>query len=127
MTIDMNQIVNGLVLTKACSIKADKDSTERKAINISIKFDNVPLKAVFDKAVATAVIQWQNGPGRNKFDMWKNHQTVEIAFKAPAANVKTREELIAETKAMFMKAGLPEGEATELATKAVDNPEIVNQ
>ena len=124
--MNLNEIVRNVSLTKTCSIKPDKDSAESKAINVKVVFDGVPLKAVFDKAVSQAIIQWQNGPGRAKFDLWNNHQVVEIQFKAPAANVKTREEQIAETKAMFMKAGLPEAQAIELATKAVDNPEVLS-
>ena len=82
--MDMKQIVKGVVLTKACSIKADKDSTESKTIHLSVKFDGVVLQDVFDKAVSGAVIQWQNGPGRSKYDSWKNGQGVTIEFKSPA-------------------------------------------
>ena len=38
---------------------------------------------MFQKAVAQTVIQWQNGPGRKKFDEWTNGQTVTIEFKSP--------------------------------------------
>ena len=81
--MDLKQIVNGVVLTKACSIKADKDSDESKQINARVKFDGVTLGDVFDKAVSGAIINWQNGPGRKKFDMWENGQTVDIEFKSP--------------------------------------------
>lgn len=86
--VDMNQVVTGVTLVKACSIKADKDSNEHKTINVKIKFDGTTMQSVFNKAVAGAVIQWQNGPGRNGFDKWVNGQTVEISFKAPAAQAQ---------------------------------------
>ena len=83
--MDMNQIVNGIVLNKACSIKAFKDSDTSKTINLRVKFDGIALSAVFAKAVSSAVIQWQNGPGRSKYDQWSDKQTVDISFKAPGA------------------------------------------
>jgi hypothetical protein len=81
--MNMNEVVKGIVLSKACSIKPDKDSTESKTVTLSIKFEGVTLQSVFDKAVSSAVIQWQNGPGRTKFDEWKHGQVVVVEFKAP--------------------------------------------
>lgn len=81
--MDMNAVVKGVTLSKACSIKPDKDSDESKTVTLSIKFDGVTLGAVFEKAMSSAVIQWQNGPGRSKFDQWKSGQTVTVEFKAP--------------------------------------------
>lgn len=85
MSIDLNQIVNGVKLVKACSIKPDADSSESKTINIEVSFNDVPLSGVFQKAMSQTVIQWQNGPGRKKFDSWTNNQTVKVSFKAPAS------------------------------------------
>ena len=79
----MNETITNVTLTKACSIKPDKDSTESKQITLRIKFDGATVQSVFDKAVAGAVIQWQNGPGRKGFDGYKNGQTVDIQFTAP--------------------------------------------
>lgn len=81
--MNMSEMVKGVTLTKACSIKPDKDSTESKTVTLSVKFDGVTLQSVFDKAMASAVIQWQNGPGRSKFDTWKHGQVVVVEFKAP--------------------------------------------
>jgi len=81
--MDINEMVKGIALTKTCSIKPDKDSSNSKTVTLNIKFDGIPLTAVFDKAVSSAVIQWQNGPGRSKFDTWKHGQVVDIDFKAP--------------------------------------------
>lgn len=82
--MDLNQLVKNVVLTKVCSISPDKDSDDSKQITLKVKFDNVPLQGVFDKAIAQTVIQWQNGPGRKKFDTWRNGQVVEVNFKSPA-------------------------------------------
>ena len=84
-TMNMNDLITNVTLTKVCSIKADKDSTESKNITLKVKFDGSPLKAVFDKALAGAVIQWQNGVGRKSFDTLKANQVVEIQFNAPAS------------------------------------------
>lgn len=110
----MNEIIAGVTLTKVCSIKADKDSTESKNITLKVKFDGATIQSVFDKAVAGAVIQWQNGVGRKSFDVLKANQTVEIQFTAPgrttvdpmgviiasakAANMTVEEYVIAEMK-----------------------------
>ncbi len=81
--MDLTQIVKGVTLTKVCNIKAHKDSTNVKQISCEILFDGVSLQGVFDKAVSSTVIQWQNGPGRDKIDTWIDKQVVKINFKAP--------------------------------------------
>ena len=81
--IDMNTVVQGIVLGKVCGIKPDGDSTESKSITLRIGFNGVTLKDVFTKAVSSAVIQWQNGPGRKQFDTWTDKGTVNVEFKAP--------------------------------------------
>ena len=93
--MDLNQIVSGVKLVKACSIKPDADSDESKTINLEVSFDDVALSGVFQKAISQTVIQWQNGPGRKKFDSWTDHQTVKVAFKAPAATQVDSEAVIA--------------------------------
>ena len=100
--MDMNQIVNGVVLNKACSIKAFKDSDTSKQINLRVKFDDIALSAVFAKAVSSAVIQWQNGPGRSKYDQWGDKQTVDISFKAPGAMPTVDPEIAIMNKAKAM-------------------------
>ena len=116
-------VVNG-TFDVACSIRPDKDSTEKKTVTLRFRMNSVPLQDVVTKALSSAKIQWQNGPGRSKFDLWKDKGVVEVDFKSPAAKVKTREEYIEEYKSAFMRAGLDEKKAEELATKAVDNPEV---
>lgn len=82
--MDLTQVVKNVVLTKACSIKADGDSTEAKGINLKVNFNDVTLADVFAKALAGTVIQWQNGQGRKNYTKWTKNQTVSIDFKAPA-------------------------------------------
>ena len=115
--IDLTQVVEGITLSKVCSIKPDKESTEHKSINLNIKFDGVTLNDVFAKAVSSAVIQWQNGQGRNKYDRWIDGQTVNIEFKAPArTTIDPEQAMIAKLQSMT-----PEEQSrylAELAKKA---------
>jgi hypothetical protein len=103
-TMNMNEVIANVKLSKVCSIRADVDSTEKKNINLIVKFDGAILSSVFDKAVSGAVIAWQNGVGRKNFDTFKNNQTVEIQFVAPAskAQVDPMEVIIASAKASGM-------------------------
>ena len=102
MAINMMEVVANVTLSKVCSIKADKDSTESKNINLKVKFDGATIQSVFDKAVAGAVIQWQNGVGRKQFDTFKNNQTVEIQFSAPASRTAIDPEQAMITKLQSM-------------------------
>ena len=116
--MNMNEIISNVTLTKVCSIKADKDSTESKLITLRVKFDGATIQSVFDKAVAGAVIAWQNGVGRKQYDTFKPNQTVDIQFVAPASrtavdpetamiaklSTMTPEEQAAYFKAMITKA-----------------------
>ena len=127
-TIDIKNIgnyaVNGYV-DVACSFRADKDGTEVKNVTLRIHYQSVSLRDIITKSTAPVRISWQNGPGRNRFNTWKDRQTIDVNFTSPAAKVKTREEQIEEYRMAFMKAGLDKPKATELATKAVDNPELI--
>ena len=106
MTMNMNEIIAGVTLTKVCSIKADKDSTESKQVTLRVKFDGAKVQSVFDKAVSGAVIQWQNGVGRKNYDTFKAGQTVDIQFNAPASRTAVDPEtaMIAKLQAMTPEA-----------------------
>jgi len=102
---NLNEVVSGVVLEKVCGIKPDGESDQKKNINLRVKFDGVTLGDVFNKAVSGAVIQWQNGPGRSKFDTWRNNQTVEITFAAPGRTTVDPEAVqIAKLKGMETQA-----------------------
>lgn len=77
------QRVNG-TWSIAGSMKADGDSTESKKFMLKVKFDNVPLVQVVQKALEPIKIQWVNGQGRKNFGAYRDNQVVEIDFKAPA-------------------------------------------
>ena len=101
-TMNMTEIITNVTLSKACSIRADEDSTEKKIINLKVKFDGVTLQSVFDKAMSGTVIAWQNGVGRKGFDTFKANQTVEVQFSAPAARAQIDPEqaMVLKLKAM---------------------------
>jgi hypothetical protein len=101
-TMNMNEVISNVTLSKTCSIKADKDSDTSKIINLKVKFDGTTLQSVFDKAVAGAVIAWQNGVGRKQYDTFKSGQVVEIQFSAPAS----RTQVDPETAMVAILAGL---------------------
>jgi hypothetical protein len=84
MTMNMNEVITNVTLTKVCSIKVDKESTESKKINLSVIFDGATIGSLFEKALGGTVISWANGVGRKNYDKWTNNQTVEIHFTSPA-------------------------------------------
>jgi len=92
--MDMNTIISGVVMSKVCSIKADADSTESKNINLVVSFNGATLQGVFDKALSSAVIQWQNGVGRKNFDTYVNNQTVKVDFKSPGKSTIPAEDIV---------------------------------
>ena len=104
--MNLNETITNVVLTKACSISPDNESKKEgvsKLVNIKVNFNGATLQSVFDKAVSATVIQWQNGPGRSKFDEWKANQTIEIDFKAPArTTVDPMDAIIAQASAAGM-------------------------
>ena len=116
--MNMNEIISGVTLTKVCSIKADKDSTESKNITLKVKFDGATVQSVFDKALAGAVIQWQNGQGRKNFDTFKMNQVVEIQFNAPAARTMIDPETAMIAKLQSMTAEEQIDYLKELTAKA---------
>ena len=86
---------------------------------------NTPLKDIITAGCCDKRITTINGKVRPHFDKYKNHDRIEVNFDSPATSVKSRDEMISESAIMFRKAGLPEKQALELATKAVDNPDIL--
>ena len=109
-----------------CSIKMDKDSEESKHLTLRFNMDRVDLVSIVTKALNSAKIQWQNGPGRAKFAHWTDRGVVDVNFSAPGKNVITREEKIQGLKIAFMKAGLDDIQSGELAKKSVDNPQVLS-
>lgn len=115
--MNLKEKVSGVVLTKVCGIKPDKDSSDSKQITLKVTFDGVELEGVFQKALSSTVIQWQNGPGRKQFNTWKDGQVVNVQFNAPGRvqidpetamvaklQAMTPEEQVAYLKALAAKA-----------------------
>jgi hypothetical protein len=104
--LNMNEVIANITLSKVCSIKADKDSTESKQVTLKVKFDGATVQSVFDKALAGAVIAWQNGVGRKSYDTLKAGQVVEIQFTAPASRTAVDPEtaMIAKLQSMTPEA-----------------------
>jgi len=112
--------------TIAGSMKADKDSDDKKSFTIRFHLDKTPVKEVLAKALSGKKIDWVNSKnGRTSIDKLKNNATIDVPFGKVTDTIKSREEQIADLVLAFRKAGLPEEQAVELATKAVDNPEII--
>ena len=102
--MDLNEVITNTTLTKICSIKVNKESKVSKLITLKVKFDGASLSSVFDKALAGAVIQWQNGVGRKRFDTYKPNQVVEIQFSAPARRSAIDPETAMITKLQSMSS-----------------------
>lgn len=123
-TID-NYTLTG-TFTIAASVKPYKEATESKSVTLAFRLNSVPLRELVMPSLQSKRITWQNNVGRKQFDSLIDRSTIEVDFLSPGKRTKTRDEQIAEAKVMFMKAGLDEASAIQLAEKAVDNPEIVN-
>jgi hypothetical protein len=117
-TMNMTETITNITLSKACSIRADEDSTEKKIINLKVKFDGATLGGVFDKAMSGTVIAWQNGVGRKQFDTFKNGQTIEIQFSAPAAKAQIDPEAAMVMKLQSMNADEQKAYIAEMIKKA---------
>ena len=107
------------------SFRADDASDERKRVTLRFKMNSTALLDIITPALSSKRITWVNSVGRKKFDTIKNRAVIELDYASPGTRVKTREESIDELRTAFMKAGLTAEKALELATKAVDNPEII--
>lgn len=108
------------------SIKAFKGSDEVKQLVLRIHLDNISLRDIVTKALRPVVIAWQNGQGRSKFNTWENHSRIDIDFNSPGRKVASREEKIEGLFKSFCAAGVDKVQAKELATKAIDNPALLN-
>jgi len=83
------------------SMKADNTSTEVKKFTLAVKFDNVSVADIIEKALDPTKIQWVNGVGRKHYDTFTNGQTIEVDFKSPgrAPRMNVMEQMRADAKA----------------------------
>lgn len=82
MTINMNETIKGVTLTKVCSIKADNGSKDSKQVTLKVTYDGLTIGDVFTKALSSDVIKWQNNNRKNFNTIGK---MVEIHAKSPGA------------------------------------------
>ena len=100
--MDLTAIVKGVKLSKVCSIKPHAESEDSKQVTLEVSFDEVPLSAVFQKALSATVVTWQNSKGRKNFDVLRDKQVVKIDFKAPtkAPELPPEDAVVAKAKGM---------------------------
>jgi len=98
--------VNG-VFSIMGSMKADNTSKEVKKFKLNVKFDNVLVSDIIEKALDPTKIQWVNGVGRKHFDTYKDGQAIEVDFKSPgrAPQLTMIEQLHIEAKAAGVDIG----------------------
>lgn len=101
---DFDAKFDGVTIDTVRSIKADSESTESKQVTLRFHLEGVSLRDVLTNAISTAVVKWQNGPGRKQFDQWTQHQVIDVDFKSPGKKIETPEEIMA--KAMTLAKGM---------------------
>lgn len=122
----MNQLVNGIVIKRACSFKPDQDSTESKSVTLAIKFNSITLQDVFAKAAASSAIVWQNGYARKNFAKIKDKSEVSIDFKAPATvHIDPETAMIGKMASMSKAERL--AYIAELEAKAAEMDEVTEE
>ena len=85
--MNMNQIVEGVVLSKSCSIKPDGESNDTKTLTVKMDYNGLTLQDIFTKALSSDVIKWQ-ASARKKFDSFTKGQIVEVSAKSPGATAQ---------------------------------------
>lgn len=100
--MNMSEVISGVTLTKACAVKPEKDSAESRTITLRVKFDGATIADVFEKAMASTVIQWQ-AKAREKFTSIVDKSTVEVNFIAPT-RTDPEQAMIARLMAMTPEA-----------------------
>jgi len=100
----LNEVLETQTFDKACSIKPFKDAEESKTVTLRLHFTGITLADVLEKAIRTAVISWQNGPGRKKYTNWKPGQVIDVNFSKPARTVETPKETM-DKAVVLIKSG----------------------
>jgi len=119
--MNMNEVVTNVTLSKVCSVSPDNESKKEgitKQITVKVKFDGSTIQSIFDKAMSSTVISWQNGVGRKSFDQLKAGQVVEIQFNAPASRSAVDPETFMVAKLAAMTPAEQAKYLQELTAKA---------
>ena len=82
MNIDMSMVIEGVTLTKVCSVKPDGDSDESKQVTVNMRYDGLTLQDVFTKALSSDIIKFQ-ASARKRFDTLG--KTENVTAKSPGA------------------------------------------
>jgi len=82
-----NENIGGFVVNGSWNIsgsmKPDGESSESKKFTLKVKFNNVSVIDIINKALDPTKIQWVNGVGRKHFNTYTNNQIIEVDFKSP--------------------------------------------
>jgi hypothetical protein len=85
-----------IILSKACTISADKESKvagDSKTINLEVNYKGLTFKDLMAKALKGDIIAWQNGGnGRKNYDKHIDGSTVKINATSPGAGYVDFEE-----------------------------------
>jgi hypothetical protein len=76
------------------------------------------VRFLYCRQLKASSYQWQNG-ARQKFDMFKHNQTIDIQFNAPASRTAIDPETAMIAKLKSMTPNEQAAYLKELATKAV--------
>jgi len=98
MNIDMSMVIEGVTLTKVCSVKPDGDSTEVKQVTVNMKYDGLTLRDVFTKALSSDIIKWQ-ASARKRFESVKSTENVTAKSPGAAPQVDAKTAIVNEAKA----------------------------
>lgn len=98
MNIDMSTVIEGVTLTKVCSVKPDGDSDDSKQVTVNMKYDGLTLQDVFTKALKSDVISWQQG-ARKRFDTLEKVANVSASKPGGQPQVDPKQALINEATA----------------------------
>ena len=101
--MDTSQIVQNVVVSKWCSIKADEDATESKRCKIELTINDVTVLDMANAILKNEVIRWQ-GANRKKYDKLIDKATHRVTFKRPIMDVDPEDAMVARLQAMSTDA-----------------------
>ena len=97
-----NETIETFTLSKACSVREDKDTKVPKTVHLKIKFEGATINSLAQSCLGQGVVvKWQNGRARKDFTKLANNQTVNINWNAPASapQIDPKTAMLADAKA----------------------------
>lgn len=98
MNIDMSMVIEGVTLTKVCSVKPDEDSSESKQVTVNMKYDGLTLRDVFTKALSSDVIKFQ-ASARKRFNTLGKVENVTAKSPGSMPQIDAKTQMIMDAKA----------------------------